>query len=58
VALAATLRFIPPDDTTTLVLDNPPGGLASCEPGDVGNGVDISPVEATETATFATATVP
>ncbi len=58
VADAATLRFIPPDDTGALVFDNPPGGLASCEPGDVGMTLDISPIEPTETAAFAQITVP
>ncbi len=58
VADAATLRFIPPDDTGALVLDNPPGGLTSCEPGDIGMTLDISPIEPSETAAFAQTTAP
>jgi hypothetical protein len=58
VATAATLRFVPPDDTEALSLDDPPGGLTSCESGDVGNTLDISPIEPTETAPFAQTTLP
>jgi hypothetical protein len=58
VAVAATLRFIPPDDTAPLALENPPGGLTSCEPGDIGNTLDISPVEPTQNAAFASANLP
>jgi len=58
VAVAATLGFIPPDDTASLALENPPGGLTSCEPRDIGNTLDISPVEPTEGAVFAQSTLP
>jgi hypothetical protein len=58
VASATTLQFIPPDDTGVLVLDNPPGGFASCEPGDIGGTVDISPVEPTEADVFSQPTIP
>jgi Protein of unknown function (DUF4232) len=58
VAIAATLRVIPPDATVALVLGNPPGGLTSCESGDVGNALAISPIEPTESAAFAQATPP
>jgi hypothetical protein len=58
VATAATLRFIPPDDTGPMVLENPQGGLTSCEPGDVGNTLDVSPIEPTEDAVFAQTPTP
>ena len=57
-AAAATLHFIPPDSTESLALENPPGGLTACEPGDVGNTFDVSPIEPTESAAFASATLP
>jgi hypothetical protein len=58
VAAAATLRLIPPDDTKALVLDNPLGGLTSCDLGDIGNTLDVSPIEPTETDAFAQTALP
>jgi hypothetical protein len=54
VALPTTLRLFPPDDDTSLVLDDAPS-LAMCGPGDEGdNTLDISPVEATVSAALST----
>jgi hypothetical protein len=53
-ALASTLRFIPPDDTTSTTLALTVGGLTSCATAnDPGSVLDISPVEPTESATLA-----
>ena len=52
-ASASTLRFIPPDDTASTTMDLL-RGLTSCETAsDPGSVLDISPVEPTEGATFA-----
>ena len=53
-ASASTLRFIPPDDTTSTTLALTLGGFTTCETAsDPGSVLDISPVEPTEGATFA-----
>ena len=54
VASASTLRFIPPDDTTSTTLALTLGGLTSCTSADdPGSVLDISPVEPTENSTLA-----
>lgn len=53
-ASASTLRFIPPDDTTSTTLALTLGALTSCATAsDPGSVLDISPVEPTESATLA-----
>ncbi len=53
-AVASALHFIPPGDTTSITIDLPIGGLTSCQTGwDPGSTLEISPIEPTASATFA-----
>lgn len=53
-ATAATLRLIPPDDTTSMTLSiQGLMDLSYCGPGDPGSTLEISPVEPTVSATTA-----
>ena len=53
-ATAATLRLIPPDDTTSMTLSiQGLRDLSYCGPGDPGSTLEISPVEPTASATAA-----